>query len=106
MIIFSSLGDYTCLSISFKFERMYSYFLIHVYGPCALIVMMSWLSFLIPRNHTPARISLGITALLTTVTVLNMSNNSMPKVYFLHESTTFYNKATLSDSQFGFRKCH
>ena len=76
-------GDYTCLSISFKFERMYSYFLIHVYGPCALIVMMSWLSFLIPRNHTPARISLGITALLTTVTVLNMSNNSMPKVNYI-----------------------
>lgn len=76
-------GNYTCLSISFKFERMYSYFLIHVYGPCALIVMMSWLSFLIPRNHTPARISLGITALLTTVTVLNMSNNSMPKVNYI-----------------------
>ncbi|XP_028390588.1 gamma-aminobutyric acid receptor subunit beta-2-like isoform X2 [Dendronephthya gigantea] len=76
-------GNYTCLSISFKFDRMYSYFLIHVYGPCALIVMMSWLSFLIPRNHTPARISLGITALLTTVTVLNMSNNSMPKVNYI-----------------------
>jgi gamma-aminobutyric acid receptor subunit beta len=68
---------------------MYSYFLIHVYGPCALIVMMSWLSFLIPRNHTPARISLGITALLTTVTVLNMSNNSMPKVCLKRENNFF-----------------
>ena len=59
---------------------MSSYFLIHVYGPCALIVIISWMSFLLPRSSPPARVTLGVTSVLTVVTILNMLNNSMPKV--------------------------
>lgn len=73
-------GNWSGLKSTFIFERLYSYFVIHVYGPCSLIVCMSWISFLLPREQAPARITLGVTSVLTVVTVLNMLNNSMPKV--------------------------
>ena len=56
------------------------YFLVHVYSPSALIVVLSWISFCIPLESTAARVTLGITSVLTTTTILNILNNSMPKV--------------------------
>ena len=60
--------------------RRYEYFFLHLYGPCAMIVMLSWISFFIRKDVIPARIGLGITAVLTTTTINNIQNNSMPKV--------------------------
>ncbi|XP_078377258.1 gamma-aminobutyric acid receptor subunit beta-1-like isoform X2 [Oculina patagonica] len=73
------VGNWSGIKATFTFERMSSYFLIHVYGPCALIVIISWVSFLLPRSSPPARVTLGVTSVLTVVTILNMLNNSMPK---------------------------
>ncbi|KAJ7355064.1 hypothetical protein OS493_028282 [Desmophyllum pertusum] len=77
------VGNWSGIKASFTFERMSSYFLIHVYGPCALIVIISWVSFLLPRSSPPARVTLGVTSVLTVVTILNMLNNSMPKVNYV-----------------------
>ena len=46
-----------------------------------MIVVTSWIWFVVPLDPTTARIALGITSFITEVTVLNMMNNSMPKVY-------------------------
>ena len=43
-------------------------------------MLISWMGFVVPLEQTAARIALGITSLLTEVTILNMMNNSMPKV--------------------------
>jgi len=77
------VGNWSGIQAMFTFERMSSYFLIHVYGPCALIVIISWVSFLLPRSSPPARVTLGVTSVLTVVTILNMLNNSMPKVNYV-----------------------
>ncbi|XP_048579378.1 gamma-aminobutyric acid receptor subunit beta-4 isoform X3 [Nematostella vectensis] len=77
------VGNWSGIKALFTFERMYSYFVIHVYGPCALIVVVSWVSFLLPKEQAPARITLGVTSVLTVVTILNMLNNSMPKVNYV-----------------------
>ena len=61
-------------------KRKMGYFFIHVYSPCALIVVISWISFCIPHESTPARVTLGITSVLTITTILNILNKSMPKV--------------------------
>ncbi|CAH3172890.1 unnamed protein product, partial [Porites evermanni] len=44
---------------------------------------LSWLTFLLPRTQSPARVTLGVTSVLTIVTVLTMSNNAMPKVNYV-----------------------
>ncbi|KAM7439671.1 hypothetical protein ABFA07_010991 [Porites harrisoni] len=77
------VGNWSGIKAVFTFERMASYFLIHVYSPCALIVIVSWISFLLPRSSPPARVTLGVTSVLTVVTVMNMLNNSMPKVNYV-----------------------
>ncbi|XP_048587271.1 glycine receptor subunit alpha-3 isoform X4 [Nematostella vectensis] len=68
---------------TFTFERTYSFYVIHIYGPSALIVLISWISFLLPRDQSPARVTLGVTSVLTEVTILTMSNNAMPKVNYV-----------------------
>lgn len=80
LICLSVPGNWSRLGASFHFTRRSGYFLIHIYAPCALIVIISWISFCIPPESTAARIALGITSVLTITTILNMLNNSMPKV--------------------------
>ena len=73
-------GNFSGVRADFTFKRSYSYFLSHMYGTSSVIVVISWMGFVVPLEQTAARIALGITSLLTEVTILNMMNNSMPKV--------------------------
>lgn len=73
-------GNFSGIRADFTFQRSYSYFLSHMYGTSSVIVVISWMGFVVPLDQTAARIALGITSLLTEVTILNMMNNSMPKV--------------------------
>lgn len=73
-------GNFSGVRADFIFKRSYSYFLSHMYGTSSVIVVLSWMAFVVPLEQTAARIALGITSLLTEVTILNMMNNSMPKV--------------------------
>ena len=83
-----SPGNWSRLGASFGFVRRSGYFLIHIYAPCALIVILSWISFCIPPDATAARIALGITSVLTITTILNMLNTAMPKVRSFTEYVT------------------
>lgn len=69
---------------TFTFQRTYSFYLIHIYGPSALIVVISWISFLLPHEQAPARVTLGVTSLLTEVTILTMSNQAIPRVRYYY----------------------
>jgi len=77
------VGNWSGLTAIFVLERRTGYFFIHLYSPCALIVMISWISFCIPKESTAARVALGITSVLTITTILNMLNTSMPKVSYI-----------------------
>jgi len=69
MILFQSLvsiaGNFTCLAVVFNLRRRLGYHLFHTYIPSGLIVVMSWISFWIKPEAIPARITLGVTSLLT-----------------------------------------
>lgn len=47
------------LLVSFQLKRHMGYFLIEVYAPCTLLVVLSWVSFWINREATADRIALG-----------------------------------------------
>jgi hypothetical protein len=47
------------LLVSFHLQRHMGNFLIQVYGPCVLLVVLSWVSFWLNREATADRISLG-----------------------------------------------
>ena len=42
--------------------------------PSSLIVVMSWVSFYLDRSSAPARVGLGVTTVLTMVTLMGAVN--------------------------------
>lgn len=60
-----STGNFTCIQIVFNLKRRLGYHLFHTYIPSALIVVMSWIAFWIKPEAIPARVTLGVTSLLT-----------------------------------------
>ena len=78
-----STGRFSCLMVLFDFERQFGYYLTQVYVPTTLIVFMSWVSFWLSPECSPARISLGITTLLTMASQMSSSAvSSLPRVRF------------------------
>ncbi|EGW04824.1 Glycine receptor subunit alpha-3 [Cricetulus griseus] len=59
------------------------YYLIQMYIPSLLIVILSWVSFWINMDAAPARVALGITTVLTMTTQSSGSRASLPKVSYV-----------------------
>ncbi|XP_065166206.1 glycine receptor subunit alpha-2 isoform X1 [Atheta coriaria] len=78
-----STGNFTCLAIVFNLTRRLGYHLFHTYIPSALIVVMSWISFWIKPEAIPARVTLGVTSLLTLATQNTQSQQSLPPVSYV-----------------------
>lgn len=55
----SSLGYYTCVEVIFTLRRQVGFYLMGVYAPTLLIVVLSWLSFWINPDASAARVPLG-----------------------------------------------
>lgn len=75
-----SSGKFTCIEVKFHLERQMGYYLIQMYIPSLLIVILSWVSFWINMDAAPARVALGITTVLTMTTQSSGSRASLPKV--------------------------
>ncbi|XP_023215415.1 gamma-aminobutyric acid receptor alpha-like [Centruroides sculpturatus] len=73
-------GEFSVLKANFNLRRRMGYFLIQVYVPCTLIVVLSWVSFWINREATSDRIGLGITTVLTLSTFGLDTRTDLPKV--------------------------
>ncbi|XP_070553292.1 gamma-aminobutyric acid receptor subunit beta-like [Ptychodera flava] len=83
------VGNYTQLIADFYFVRNLSYYLIQTYFPSVLIVVLSWVSFFVNRNATPARVALGITTVLTMATIMAATNSSLPKISYVKAIDVF-----------------
>ncbi|XP_034138449.1 glycine receptor subunit alpha-4 isoform X2 [Drosophila guanche] len=70
-------------AIVFNLRRRLGYHLFHTYIPSALIVVMSWISFWIKPEAIPARVTLGVTSLLTLATQNTQSQQSLPPVSYV-----------------------
>lgn len=79
-LLFRQDSDYTHLWAEFTFERRLGYAFIQIYAPTVLIVVLSWLSFWIAQDAVPARVALGVTTVLTIVTLMGSFRSSVPKV--------------------------
>ena len=80
LLLFS--GEYSCLKVDLLFKREFSYYLIQIYIPCCMLVIVSWVSFWLDQNAIPARVSLGVTTLLTMATQTSGINASLPPVSY------------------------
>eukprot|EP00794_Sanderia_malayensis_P006035 gene6035-6736_t len=73
----------------FVFKRRTPYFILQIYLPCILIVMVSWASFWINEEAVPARAAICVTTILTIITMLGVVNVNMPKVSYV-KAIDFY----------------
>ena len=64
-----------------------------VYVPSSLIVVMSWVSFFLDRASAPARVGMGVTTVLTMVTLMG-SVNRYCCVLFCQKITHLYLQVT------------
>ncbi|KAL2085859.1 hypothetical protein ACEWY4_019179 [Coilia grayii] len=83
MAYYSSTGWYNRLYINFIMRRHIFFFMLQTYFPTMLMVLLSWVSFWIDRRAVPARVSLGITTVLTMSTIITGVSASMPQVSYV-----------------------
>ncbi|XP_022834484.1 gamma-aminobutyric acid receptor subunit beta-like isoform X5 [Spodoptera litura] len=82
-VITLSTGNYSRLACEIQFVRSMGYYLIQIYIPSGLIVIISWVSFWLNRNATPARVQLGVTTVLTMTTLMSSTNAALPKISYV-----------------------
>ncbi|XP_069991457.1 gamma-aminobutyric acid receptor subunit alpha-1 [Penaeus vannamei] len=78
----SGKGLFSALQVNFNLSRSAGYFLIQVYVPCFLIVVLSWVSFWINREATSDRVGIGIITVLTLATISLDTRTDLPKVHY------------------------
>ena len=76
-------GDYTYLVVDFLFIRSMTYYLIDIYIPAILVVIISWFAFWMGSNAGAERMALGVTSLLTITTLLLSAHSSAPKISYV-----------------------
>ena len=76
--------------MTFRFGRNTLYFIIQMYIPSTLIVMVSWVSFWVGRASVPARAALGITTVLTLLTLISSTNANMPKISYMKAIDVYF----------------
>ncbi|XP_068893935.1 gamma-aminobutyric acid receptor subunit beta isoform X17 [Tenebrio molitor] len=82
-VINLTTGNYSRLACEIQFVRSMGYYLIQIYIPSGLIVIISWVSFWLNRNATPARVALGVTTVLTMTTLMSSTNAALPKISYV-----------------------
>ena len=76
-------GNYTSLTVVIHLRRHYGYFILQTYIPCILVVGVSWASFWLDVQATPARASLGILTVLTMATLASGFTAVLPRVPYV-----------------------
>lgn len=74
-----SLGNYSLAGFEMTLQRHVSTYIITYYLPSGLFVIVSWISFLIPMEVVPGRMSLLVTLFLVLVNIFNTVTTNTPK---------------------------
>uniref|UniRef100_A0A7E4VX73 Gamma-aminobutyric acid receptor subunit beta n=1 Tax=Panagrellus redivivus TaxID=6233 RepID=A0A7E4VX73_PANRE len=87
----TSSGEYVRLYFEIILSRALGFYLMNIIIPSMLIVTISWVSFWLNRESSPARVGLGVTTVLTITTLMTSTNNAMPKVSYVKALDVFLN---------------
>ncbi|CAD5208707.1 unnamed protein product [Bursaphelenchus xylophilus] len=79
----TNTGTYGCLRMRLKLTRLLQYFVLQLYVPTGMIVIVSWMSFWIDSSSTAGRVALAVTTLLTSFTMQTSINAKLPPVNYV-----------------------
>ncbi|XP_064469329.1 glycine receptor subunit alpha-2-like [Ornithodoros turicata] len=77
------IGEYSCLKADFHLQRSLGYHMVQTYLPTILIVVISWVSFWLDVDAIPARVTLGVTTLLTISSKGGGIQSNLPPVSYV-----------------------
>lgn len=77
---------YPCIGVKIVLDRNYEYYIIQIYVPSILIVVLSWVNFWLDVTAVPARISLGLLTVLTMTTQSAGALANLPTVSYVKVS--------------------
>ncbi|XP_053109536.1 glycine receptor subunit beta isoform X3 [Hemicordylus capensis] len=80
---FDEEGYYTCVEVVFTLRRQVGFYMMGVYAPTLLIVVLSWLSFWINPDASAARVPLGIFSVLSLASECTTLATELPKVSYV-----------------------
>ncbi|ELT93352.1 hypothetical protein CAPTEDRAFT_163108 [Capitella teleta] len=78
-----STGNFSALRVNFILKRDIGFYIIQIYIPSILIVILSWVSFWLSLDAVPARISLGVLTVLTMTTQTSGMTSRLPRVSYI-----------------------
>ncbi len=76
-------GAWPCHEIRFVLKRDIGYYLMQVYMPSCLIVVLSWVTFWIRIDKIAERVSVGLVIILTMTTWNTGIQSSLPRVSYI-----------------------
>ncbi|XP_056266119.1 glycine receptor subunit beta-like [Pseudoliparis swirei] len=80
---YKGTGYYTCVEVIFTLRRQVGFYLMGVYAPTLLLVVLSWLSFWINPDASAARVPLGILSVLSLSSESMLLASELPKVSYV-----------------------
>ncbi|XP_029515123.2 glycine receptor subunit beta-like, partial [Oncorhynchus nerka] len=80
---YAGTGYYTCVEVIFTLRRQVGFYMMGVYAPKLLIMVLSWLSFWINPDASAARVPLGILLVLSLSSECTSLASELPKVSYV-----------------------
>ena len=81
--LFVSAGMFSSLKAELQMQRKVGFYFLQVFIPSILLVILSWVSFWVDAQAVPARVSLGVTCVLTMTTQSSGIRQSLPPVSYV-----------------------
>ncbi|XP_019640241.1 PREDICTED: glycine receptor subunit alpha-1-like [Branchiostoma belcheri] len=78
----TDIHTFTTGEMRFTLVRRLRYHLLQTYMPCFFIVFMGWINFWLDMDSPPARVSLGVTTVLTIITQ-SAQTSRIPEVSYI-----------------------
>ena len=72
-------GNYSVTGFELTLRRKMAFYIITYYFPTGMFVIVSWISFLVPPESVPGRMTILVTVFLCLVNIFNSITNKIPK---------------------------
>ncbi|KAH9369298.1 hypothetical protein HPB48_012374 [Haemaphysalis longicornis] len=79
----TTTGEYACLKVDFMFERNTNEFVVKVYMPCVMLVLVSWVVLWLSNKNTAVRILVPLAVLLLMANmVARLNQEQFPRTSY------------------------